>query len=387
MTFENFGKNEPFIKFVSNKTGYCYCYEAFECSETYYFLELRQEGSEKFYRLFGNIIDAWKAENNIKPEGLTYAAKFDKMKSPDLLWEIKEGKLIQVSGITKAETDYKKLRKQEGAILQSGGLKINSDFETYSGSVKTADNQTYYVKTVKAVPQTPALVSRNIGLQNIGNGFFEFKDASIYNDDLFTLKKKVYHTNIADNRIEEIDFETGLAKAVVQLDMSERIVTAAATENYIYFATTNKELFSIYRFDPATNEIKGLSNIQTAELKYIANASTGEKFAITINGFANRVQLYHSVSKTNLTSGFSSTKVKYYTIFDKDPAVRLINSRQVMSPDLTKFPFSYTGLVSSAGFNSERVLLNLYKDNDGKYQKLGTGVYNPNKAAYDSIKT
>lgn len=387
MTFENFGKKEPSVKFVSNKTGYCYCYEAFDCSESYYFSELRQEGAEKFYLLFGKIIDAWKAENNIKPGGLTFAEKFAKMKSPDFLWEIREGKSIQVSGITKSEAEYKKLKNQEGAIVQSGGLEVNSDLETYSGSIKTTDNKAYYVKAVKAVQQTPALVTRNIGLQSLGNGFFEFKDASIYNDDLFTLKKKVYHTNIADNRIEEIDFETGVAKAVVQLDMSEKIVTAAATDNYIYFTTTNKELFSLYRFDPSTNEIKGLSNIQTAELKYIENSSTGEKFAITIKGFANRVQLYHSISKTNLTSGFSSTRVKYYTIFDKDPTVRLINSRQVMSPDFTKFPFSYTGSVSSAGFNSERVLLNLYKDNDGKYQKLGTGVYNPNKAAYDSIKT
>lgn len=387
MSFENFGKKDPSIKFVSNKTGYCYCYEAFDCSESYYFTELRQEGAEKFYLLFGKIIDAWKAENNIKPDGLTFAEKFAKMKSPDFLWEIREGKTIQVSGITKNEAEYKKLKNQDGAIVQSGGLKVNSDLETYSGSIKTTDNKTYYVKVIKAVPQTPALVSRNIGVQSLGNGFFEFKDASIYNDDLFTLKKKVYHTNISDNRIEEIDFETGMAKAVFQQDMSEKIVTAAATDNYIYFATTNKELFSLYRFDPSANEIKGLINIQTAELKYIENSSTGEKFAITIKGFANRVQIYHSVSKTNLTSGFSSTKVKYYTIFDKDPTVRLINSRQVMSPDFTKFPFSYTGSVSSAGFNSERVLLNLYKDNDGKYQKLGTGVYNSNKSAYDSLKT
>lgn len=387
MDFENFGKKEPVIRFSSNKTGYCYCYRDFECSETTGFYGLRQDGAEKFYQLFGNILDAWKEENNSMPGGLTYAGKFTRMKSPDFIREIKEGKSIQLSGITRGETEYKKLKNLEGAIVQSQGLYINNDFETYSGTIKTDAGKSFYVKAVKVTPQTTKLVTRSIGIQNAGNGFFEYQDSSLFKDELMALKKKVYHLNITDNRIEEIDFEAGLAKAVVQQDRSEKMVTAAATTEYIYYATVNSSVYALYRFNPLTNEIKGLSNIQTDGLKYIENPSTGEKFSISLRGVPGRVIVYYSVSKTNFTSGFSSASGKYYTIFDNDPTVRNVISRDVVTPDLRQFPFRYSGSTGGIACKDNRVLLGLYKDKEGKYHKLGTGVYNPAMAVYENVKT
>lgn len=388
MQFIDFGKSEPSIRFNSNNKGYCYCSNESDCSDTYTLYSFKQSEAENFYLYFGNIIDAWKTENKIKSKETTYSEKYAKMKSPDFKWEIKSGKKFVLPEITKANKDYKTLKDLVGTIVKSWTLRINKDFETYSGLIKTSDDRLISVTALKITPESLTLNSRSLGTQDLGNDFVETKEKSVYQSTYFNFNKKIYQINEADNTIEEIDFQSGLAKTIIEKELGEKIVSVTSTNRYIYFATTNQSLYTIYYFNPSTNEIKELSNTQANDLKYKANNSTGEKYSIYLTGFSNRIAIQYSVTVANNSTGFINANNKHYTVFDKDLTLKRIHYRNVMNNPSNKSSFNYYGVVSgSFGFTNERVLLDIYKDENGKYHQLATAIYNPNSASYDSLKT
>ncbi len=381
-----FGKDDAKIRLSSNKIGYCYCSSDNDCRDYFEFDKFNQAALDKFFLHFGNIIDAWKQENKIKTKGLTYAEKNAKMRSPDFLWEIKEGKSVQIIDIPKSDFNYKSVKKIIGTTVKVGRMDLNNDFETYRGLIKTAENELMAIDNASIIPINNNI--RNTGTQTIAANLYETSDPAIYENKYFNFNKKLYTVNKGDNKIEEIDFEFGKAKTIIEKDLNEKIIATATSNRYIYFATTNGNRYSLYFYDPVTTESKMLSNKQTDWLTYLENAATGEKYELYLSSFKDRIEIIYSVNKINNSTGFSAQNRKHYIVFDEDLIVRAVhtNSRINSVTDLLKFKnygITYTGF----GFTKNKLLMNIYKDETGKFHQLATATYNPKTFSYDSIKT
>ncbi|MBS1648819.1 MAG: hypothetical protein JSR09_03855 [Bacteroidetes bacterium] len=142
MTIENVDMEKPTIKIMSSSKGYFLNYNG-SFYENHTYSSFNNKDAKLFYKLMGDVLDAYLEENKIK-QRISYADKYKIITNPSFIENIPRGSTVKIIGNTDNTKEGKPVRKLIGEIVTSQDLSINNDLDGYVGKFTTKDGKTVY---------------------------------------------------------------------------------------------------------------------------------------------------------------------------------------------------------------------------------------------------
>ncbi len=248
-------------------------------------------------------------------------------------------------------------------------------------NIKLNYNDTNYLNQVFSNNNTLNTKSENISLYEITNEVF-------YDNEKFGYKNAVYFVNKSTNSIDKIDLKNSKNNAVITSNTNEKIMTAAATKNYIYYAAidyANKYL--VYRYDPVRNEKVKINGKILNTLQY-ENATKGDYHSdqsVTLKADEDKLYITHKDFVYYSTTNYGSTTNEYLVVFDGETTARS-STRYIGS--FENGTTSYSGLDAGLiAYKNDKVYMALYEGTAGKHSKLNFATYRPTTGKYDDFKS
>lgn len=136
---------------ISSKGGQCY----YNTWNDYYFDnnswdKFNEKDAKSFYVLLGNVVDAYK-KLHVKNYKVTKTCeeKIKRLNDTNYVKMIDEKSIVLIEGVEKDDPNYKKIKPYIGKELETGGLFLNADMETYEGFFYGDYGKSIYVKKLR----------------------------------------------------------------------------------------------------------------------------------------------------------------------------------------------------------------------------------------------
>lgn len=223
-------------------------------------------------------------------------------------------------------------------------------------------------------------------------GFYEIADDILFNNEAFLFKGKVYLVNKNSNAIEIFNSTNASRTVAIKILSDEKLMTAKATDNYIYYAVIdNNNKYHIYRYDIENNVKRELTNKIIYQMSYEkrddSRVVSNKNIQLETDKDKLFVQYYtYNLDKSTITSGSYN---EYLVAFDTDNSLRsAATSTSAYYAKRLSNKSTYEGLNGGAiAYNKNVALFAWITDTEGNYSELKKGTYNASSQQYDDIKS
>ena len=201
------------------------------------------------------------------------------------------------------------------------------------------------------------------------NGFFEISNATLFEDQKFYLKQKMFRVNKRNNKIEQIDLETNTITPIIEFSNGENLERAVQLNKFIYYATKENKEYAVYKYDPTLNQstkIKIVSNKKGngANLAFFENDIISDeklKSFISLETNGNTLYIKYGVTKIFLQEyNHNVIKIEYYSILEnKNEAVYIdeeIESRREMKGYINNSNINYSFRTLCFAFKNNSIV-------------------------------
>lgn len=217
---------------------------------------------------------------------------------------------------------------------------------------------------------------------------YEVTNEALYDNEKFGFNNAVYFVNKSTNTIDKIDIKNSKNNVVITSNTNEKIMTAAATKNYLYYAAidyANKYL--VYRCNPVTNEKIQIDSkiINTLQFEKATKGDYHSDQSITLKADSDKLFISHSDFVYYQKTNYGSTTIENLVVLDGETFAR----RSVMYlGSFENGTASYSGLDGGIiVYKKDKAYMPLYQGTDGKQSKLNTATYNSATGRYEDFKS
>jgi hypothetical protein len=216
---------------------------------------------------------------------------------------------------------------------------------------------------------------------------------SLPNDEWFNLKKfgfqnEVYAINNYKNTIEKLHIESATSSTVVVLDYGQKLMTALATDNFIYYAVIDdSNKYSLYRFDPINFEKTKIDGKILNSLYYEKSQKSDYYSEQDLSLEANGSTLFitHRDFVFYQINNYGSTTKEHMVLFDGETTAR---SASIYIGSFENGTTSYSGLANGEfAVKNEKAFMALYEGTAGKNSKLFSATYSTATGKYEDFQS